>query len=225
MVYQQHGGSKVANDGSDAVIRKKHIPTCFTERQLAQLRDTAIRLRKLNRNALSLLQHITFWRLSDKQFIDTRESLELTVTLMSSALRRRQQLVTTGREQEPSVIRLIFRTMGADEVAPLDDKPEDIPEPLRFDRAWEDELDSLLEIVHKAEGVIEGSPRRGSAKELVAALARLTNLVLKQQQHLEELVPEKTPDIEVKYERHGSDDAIGRGDGTHAATRRNGGVQ
>jgi len=62
---------------------------------------------------------------------------------------------------------------------------------------WDDELESLLEIVHKAEGVIEGNPRRGSAKELVAALARLTNLVLKQQHHLEELVPEKIPKIEV----------------------------
>jgi len=80
-------------------MQKKRIPTWFSERQLAQLRETGIRLRKLNRNALSLLQHITFWRLSDKQLIDTRKSLEMTVTLMSSALRRRQQLVTTGRGQ------------------------------------------------------------------------------------------------------------------------------
>jgi len=179
------------------IRKKKRIPRWFTERQLAQLTDTTIRLRRLNRKALSLLEHITFWRLSDKQFIDARESLELTVTLMSSALRRRQQLVSSGREQEPSVIRLIFRSMGADEVAPLDDEPDDIPEPLRPNRAWNDELESLLEMVHKAEGVIEGNPRRGSAKELVAALARLTNLVLKQQHHLEELVPEKIPKIEV----------------------------
>ena len=179
------------------IRKKKRIPRWFTERQLAQLTDTTIRLRRLNRKALSLLEHITFWRLSDKQFIDTRESLELTVTLMSSALRRRQQLVSSGREQEPSVIRLIFRSMGADEVAPLDNEPDDIPEPLRPNRAWNDELESLLEMVHKAEGVIEGNPRRGSAKELVAALARLTNLVLKQQHHLEELVPEKIPKIEV----------------------------
>src|SRR5438477_8199755 len=171
MVYPATASRPGQRRGATVIRKKKRIPTWFSERQLAQLRETAIRLRQLNRKALSLLEHITFWRLSDKQFIDARESLELTVTLMSSALRRRQQLVTTGREQEPSVIRLIFRTMGADEVAPLDDKPEDIPEPLRFDRAWEDELDSLLEIVHKAEGVIEGSPRRGSAKELVAALA------------------------------------------------------
>ena len=211
MVYLQVR-RKVANDGSDAVIRKKRVPRWFTERQLAQLKDTAIRLRTLNRKALSLLQHITFWRLSDKQFIDTRESLELTVTLMSSALRRRQQLVSSGREQEPSVIRLIFRSMGADEVAPLDDEPDDIPEPLRPNRAWNDELESLLEMVHKAEGVIEGNPRRGSAKELIAALARLTNLVLKQQHHLQELVSEETPEIEVIYKRQGSGDAIGRSD-------------
>ena len=81
------------------IRKKKRIPTWFSERQLAQLTDTTIRLRRLNRKALSLLEHITFWRLSDKQFIDTRESLELTVTLMSSALRRRQQLVSSGREQ------------------------------------------------------------------------------------------------------------------------------
>ena len=211
MVYLQVR-RKVANDGSDAVIRKKRVPRWFTERQLAQLKDTAIRLRTLNRKALSLLQHITFWRLSDKQFIDTRESLELTVTLMSSALRRRQQLVSSGREQEPSVIRLIFRSMGADEVAPLDDEPDDIPEPLRPNRAWNDELESLLEMVHKAEGVIEGNPRRSSAKELVAALARLTNLVLKQQHHLQELVSEEIPEIEVIYKRQGSGDAIGRSD-------------
>ena len=207
------------------MIRKKHIPTCFTERQLAQLRDTAIRLRKLNRNALSLLQHITFWRLSDKQFIDARESLELTVTLMSSALRRRQQLVSSGREQKPSRIRVIIGDMGSDEADPLDDEPVNIPEPLRPDRTWDDELESLLEIVHKAEGVIEGNPRRGSAKELIAAMARLTNLVLKQHRHLQELVPEKIPQIEVIVEGHGSDDASGGGVGTHVATRRNGGVQ
>ena len=76
--------------------KKKRITTWFSERQLAQLRETAIRLRNLNRNALSLLQHITFWRLSDKQLIDTCESLEVTVTLMSSALRRRQQLVAAN---------------------------------------------------------------------------------------------------------------------------------
>src|SRR5207253_2940871 len=48
MVYQQ-ARRKVANDGSDAVIRKKRVPRWFTERQLAQLKDTAIRLRTLNR--------------------------------------------------------------------------------------------------------------------------------------------------------------------------------
>ena len=204
MVYLQVR-RKVANDGSDAVIRKKRVPRWFTERQLAQLKDTAIRLRTLNRKALSLLQHITFWRLSDKQFIDTRESLELTVTLMSSALRRRQQLVSSGREQKPSRIAVIIGDMGADEADPLCDEPADIPEPLRPDRAWNDELESLLEIVHKAEGVIEGNPRRGSAKEL-AVLARLTNLVLQQQRHLQELAPEKKPQIEVRNE---FDDATG----------------
>jgi len=66
--------------------------------------------------------------------------------------------------------------------------------------------------VHKAEGVIEGNPRRGSAKELVAALARLTNLVLKQQHHLQELVSEQIPEIEVIYKRQGSGDAIERSD-------------
>jgi len=209
MVYHQAAGVAMR---SHSEMQKKRIPTWFSERQLAQLRETGIRLRKLNRNALSLLQHITFWRLSDKQLIDTRKSLELTVTLMSSALRRRQQLVSSGREQEPSVIRLIFRSMGADEVAPLDNEPDDIPEPLRPNRAWNDELESLLEMVHKAEGVIEGNPRRGSAKELVAALARLTNLVLKQQHHLQELVSEQIPEIEVIYKRQGSGDAIERSD-------------
>ena len=211
MVYHQAARAEVAMR-SHSEMQKKRIPTWFSERQLAQLRETGIRLRKLNRNALSLLQHITFWRLSDKQLIDTRKSLELTVTLMSSALRRRQQLVSSGREQEPSVIRLIFRSMGADEVAPLDNEPDDIPEPLRPNRAWNDELESLLEMVHKAEGVIEGNPRRGSAKELVAALARLTNLVLKQQHHLQELVSEQIPEIEVIYKRQGSGDAIERSD-------------
>ena len=96
MVYHQAAGVAMR---SHSEMQKKRIPTWFSERQLAQLRETGIRLRKLNRNALSLLQHITFWRLSDKQLIDTRKSLEMTVTLMSSALRRRQQLVTTGRGQ------------------------------------------------------------------------------------------------------------------------------
>ena len=189
--------------------KKKRITTWFSERQLAQLRETAIRLRQLNRNALSLLQHITFWRLSDKQLIDTCESLEVTVTLMSSALRRRQQLVATGREQNPSVIQLTFRSVGADEVAPLTTKREDTPEPLRPDRAWDNELDSLLEILHKAEGVIEDNLRRGSAKKLVPLLARLTNLVLKQQRHLQELEPEEEPQIKVRYKRG---DAIARSD-------------
>lgn len=190
-------------------MKKKRIPTWFSERQLAQLRDTSVRLRKLNRNALSLLRHITLWRLSDKQLIDTRESLELTVALMSSALRRRQQLVAIGREQNPSILRVIFHSMGADEVAPLRTKRDDTPEPLRPDRAWNDELHSLLEIVHKAEGVIEDNPRRGSAKELIAALARLTNLLLKQQRHLQELEPEEEPQIEVIYKRG---NAIGHSD-------------
>jgi hypothetical protein len=190
-------------------VKKKRIPTWFSERQLAQLRDTSVRLRKLNRNALSLLRHITLWRLSDKQLIDTRESLELTVALMSSALRRRQQLVAIGREQNPSILRVIFHSMGADEVAPLRTKRDDTPEPLRPDRAWNDELHSLLEIVHKAEGVIEDNPRRGSAKELIAALARLTNLLLKQQRHLQELEPEEEPQIEVIYKRG---NAIGHSD-------------
>ena len=118
------------------------------------------------------------------------------------------QLVAIGREQNPSVIRVIF-SRCADEDDPLDGEPADIPEPLRPDRAWNDELHSLLEIVHKAEGVIEGNPRRGSAKELIAALARLTNLVLKQQRHLQELEPEEEQQIEVIYERG---DAIGRSD-------------
>jgi len=95
--------------------------------------------------------------------------------------------------------------MGSDEADPLDDEPADIPEPLRPNRAWNDELESLLELVHKAEGVIEGDPRRGSAKEL-AVLARLTNLVLQQQRHLQELAPEKKPQIEVRNE---FDDATG----------------
>jgi len=206
------------------IRKKKRIPTWFNERQLAQLRDTAIRLRKLNRRALALLQHITFWRLTDQQLVETRKSLELTVTLMSSALRRRQQLVAVGREQKPSVIRLIIGDMGSDEADPLDDEPVNIPEPLRPDRAWDDALESLLEIVHKAEGMIEDNPRRRSA-ELVAILARLNNLVLKQKHHLKEFVPETIPKIEVIVKGHGSDDAIGGGDGTHAATRRNGGVQ
>ena len=190
-------------------MKKKRIPTWFSERQLAQLRETAIRLRQLNRNALSLLQHITFWRLSDKQLIDTCESLEVTVTLMSSALRRRQQLVATGREQNPSVIGFIIGDMGSDEADPLDDEPADIPEPLRPNRAWNDELESLLELVHKAEGVIEDNLRRGSAKKLVPLLARLTNLVLKQQRHLQELEPEEEPQIKVRYKRG---DAIARSD-------------
>src|SRR5947208_11519007 len=209
---QPAGRGKGCQRGATVIRKKKRIPTWFSERQLAQLRDTAIRLRNLNRKALSLLEHITFWRLSDKQFIDARESLGLTVTLMSSALRRLLQLVSSGREQKPSVIRLIFRSMGADEVAPLDNEPDGIPEPLRPNRAWNDELESLLEMVHKAEGVIEGNPRRGSAKELVAALARLTNLVLKQQHHLQELVSEQIPEIEVIYKRQGSGDAIERSD-------------
>jgi len=207
------------------IRKKKRIPIWFSERQVAQLKDTGIRLRRFNRKALSLLEHITFWRLSDKQFIDARESLGLTVTLMSSALQRRLQLVSNGREQKPSVIGFIIGDMGSDEADPLDDEPADIPEPLRPNRAWNDELESLLELVHKAEGVIESNPRRRSAKELIAAMARLTNLVLKQQRHLQELVPEKIPQIEVIVKGHGSDDAIGGGDGTHAATRRNGGVQ
>ena len=194
------------------IRKKKRIPIWFSERQVAQLKDTGIRLRKLNRNALSLLQHITFWRLSDKQFIDARESLGLTVTLMSSALQRRLQLVSSGREQKPSVIRLTIGHMGSDEADPLDDEPADIPEPLRPNRAWNDELESLLELVHKAEGVIESNPRRRSAKELIAALARLTNLVLKQQHHLQELVSEQIPEIEVIYKRQGSGDAIERSD-------------
>ena len=86
------------------IRKKKRIPTWFSERQVAQLRDTAIRLRNLNRKALSLLEHITFWRLSDKQFIDARESLGLTVTLMSSALQRRLQLVSNGRESKNRVL-------------------------------------------------------------------------------------------------------------------------
>jgi len=90
--------------GATVIRKKKRIPTWFSERQLAQLRETAIRLRNLNRNALSLLQHITFWRLSDKQFIDARESLGLTVTLMSSALQRRLQLVSNGRESKNRVL-------------------------------------------------------------------------------------------------------------------------
>ena len=200
------------------IRKKKRIPTWFSERQLAQLKDTATRLRMLNRRALALLQHITFWRLTDQQLVETRKSLELTVTLMSSALRRRQQLVAVGREQKPSVIRLIIGDMGSDEADPLDDEPVNIPEPLRPDRAWDDALDSLLEIGHKAEGVIEDNPRRGSA-ELVAVLARLNNLVLKQQHHLKELVPETIPKIEVIFEGHGSDDAIGRGDGAATAAK------
>jgi len=87
-----------------------------------------------------------------------------------------------------------FCSMDPDEDDPLDDEPADIPEPLRPDPAWDDELDLLLEIV-----------RRGSAKEL-AVLARLTNLVLQQQRHLQELAPEKKPQIEVRNE---FDDATG----------------
>ena len=208
MVYHQAAGVAMR---SHSEMQKKRIPTWFSERQLAQLRETGIRLRKLNRNALSLLQHITFWRLSDKQLIDTRKSLELTVTLMSSALRRRQQLVAIGRGQKPSVIRLIIGEMGSDEADPLDDEPVNIPEPLRPDRAWDDALESLLEIVHKAEGMIEDNPRRRSA-ELVAILARLNNLVLKQKHHLKEFVPETIPKIEVIVEGYGSDAAVGRSD-------------
>jgi hypothetical protein len=204
MVYHSMAGAGLPTTVRP-VKRKKYIPKYFNDRQLAQLKDTAIRLRKLNRNALSLLQRITFWRLSDKQLIDTRKSLEVTVTLMSSTLRRRQQLVTIGRGQEPSLVEFIFCSMDPDEDDPLDDEPADIPEPLRPDPAWDDELESLLEIVHKAEGVIEADPRRGSAKELTV-LARLTTLVLQQQRHLQELAPEKKPQIEV---RHEFDDATG----------------
>ena len=195
------------------IRKKKRIPTWFSERQLAQLKDTGIRLRRLNRKALSLLEHIAFWRLTDQQLVETRKSLELTVTLMSSALRRRQQLVAIGRGQKPSVIRLIIGDMGSDEADPLDDEPVNIPEPLRPDRAWDDVLESLLEIVHKAEGMIEDNPRRRSA-ELVAILARLNNLVLKQKHHLEELVPETIPEIEVIFKGHGSD-----GDGAATAAK------
>src|SRR5438045_1040948 len=80
-----------------------------------QLQNTGISFGRLNRKALSLLEHTAFWRLSDKQFTATPESLGLTVTLMSSALRRRQQLVAISRGQKPSVIRLIIGEMGSDE--------------------------------------------------------------------------------------------------------------
>src|SRR2546425_12268565 len=139
MVYQQARRKRGRQRWVRRSDTEKRIPRWFTERQLAQLTDTTFRLRRLNRKALSLLEHITFWRLSDKQFIDARESLELTVTLMSSALRRRQQLVSSGREQKPSRIRVIIGDMGSDEADPLDDEPADIPEPLRPNRAWNDE--------------------------------------------------------------------------------------
>src|SRR5438552_14829455 len=104
MVYPATASRPGQRRGATVIRKKKRIPTWFSERQLAQLRETAIRLRNLNRNALSLLQHITFWRLSDKQFIDARESLGLTVTLMSSALQRRLQLVSNGRESKNRVL-------------------------------------------------------------------------------------------------------------------------
>jgi len=187
-------------------LRYRNLRTLsFTRRQSEQLRNTQATLRKLNRSALDQLRRIGY---SAFTYSEAAKSLAVVATLMNSVLQVREQIISDASEQGPRLIQVVLGTYCEscnNKPHPLnepDDHQADFAEPLKQDPAWWAEIDGMLELApRKAELLFARRMAQGTLpRALSTALNRLTNALLRQRRHLQELVPKQEAKIEVLEE-------------------------
>ncbi len=111
------------------MIRENQRPLNFTDSQVQQLAQNNHRLRKLNRAAVVALRGIGHKVLTDTEYRDAGNSFATTADQIMFALRVRRELLTTGREQQPDVIQIIYKDACDDGPGPrseLPTKPDDL---------------------------------------------------------------------------------------------------
>ena len=86
------------------MIRKDQRPFCFTDWQGQQLKRIDHSLRRLNRDALDELREIGRTTLTHSQYQKEARRIATIAIRMTSALRVHEEILASGREQEPETI-------------------------------------------------------------------------------------------------------------------------
>ena len=172
------------------MLSKKDRPFFFTDQQMEQLKRTNGTLRQLNRDVRRELRGIEA-HLTDKQYREAGLLLGKLAIRMISVLRLREDVLNSGREQGPTKFQLVISVDCNDCVIEGRDRPlsrsssDKIPE---IDSAHLAELDSVMET---AQNVVEQvwlcfEPRTPPSAFLVG-LKRLTDVLLKQRRHFQDI--------------------------------------
>ena len=186
------------------MIRKDQRPFCFTDWQGQQLKRTDHSLRKLNRDALDELRHVGRTALTYAQYQARAERVATVAIRMISALRVREEILASGREQEPETILVEFlpNCTNCEENGLLEkpDRDEDASLQARMqDPTYQKEVEDLVELALRTEERVSArwKSRRTPPRALFVAINRLTSAVLRQQQMLRRNALKRAPNVKV----------------------------
>jgi hypothetical protein len=185
------------------MILKNQRPFCFTDWQAQQLKRIDHSLRKLNRYALDELRDIGRTTLTHAQYQKRAERVATIAIRMASALRVHEEILASGREQEPEKIEVSYVPNCENcEENGRPEKPDSDEDVLRYGRKHDPtsqkEVEDLLELAQRTEERVSArcTSRRAPPRALFSAISRLTAAVLRQQQLLRRTARKRVPEVE-----------------------------
>jgi hypothetical protein len=174
---------------------KSDKPSFFTELQLQRLKRTTHNLRKLNRDSLRALQRLKHPGLTNTKYREAGNSFEILALRVISALRFREAVLSSARDQRIDVIVHVevictdcrHQTLLSAPTASDQTPPDNACEALKQDPVHQAEVNTLLELAHltnKRMSARSMSPT--TRKALMTSLRRLMEALLKQRRHLQD---------------------------------------
>lgn len=173
------------------MLSKKDRPFFFTDQQMEQLKSTNGTLLRLNRDVRRELRRIGRSNISDKKYRVAGLLLGNLAMRMISVVQLREDVLDSGRAQEPAGVDLVIDVVCIDCVISGKDRQEtsrnsdQVPE---ADPAHLPELESLIETAQKIGDQAWSRPRI-LPNACITGLKRLTNALRKQRRHLHDIAP------------------------------------
>ena len=177
------------------MVAKSNKPFSFTELQLQQLKRTTHNLRKLNRDSLRAFQRLKHPGLTNTEYREASNSFEILALQLISALRFREAVLSSAREQRIDVIVHIgvicidcrLQTLFSERTVSDQTLPDNAGEALRQDPLHQAEVDTLLGFAYvTSERISRRSMSTTTRKALMTRLRHLFDALLKQRHHLQD---------------------------------------
>jgi hypothetical protein len=181
------------------MIRNNQRPPNFTDWQILQLKRTYSSLRTLNSQVFRELQRIRRMALTRSQYRDAGQFFQMMAIRMISAMRVREAIVVAAREQVVNRCEVIIGPYCECSAIAPDDNESVSNEALKIDPAHHEEVDSLLELMLRANDREPGhcGSRRVPPECFFVGLDRIISAVLRQQRQLQRMSFKQGPTIEV----------------------------